>query len=298
MHRVFQYCKCDVRFLALLCYAVVSGACGSPKPTIATDTPTTCASGPARVSQPLNYVLRWEAPGWSAVVTVNGLPALNARGGGGERPASVMVRDGENIVRIVTDRQDWAAAPLVIQLCAYDSPDSAHPASTPVAVTLEPSRCDHYEREFTFDAHVPIRWTWQDADAVGEISESDRTAILAQVNGVYNAIRSHDWARYGELHSAILGDAARFLGKTRDAILKDEVGRLALTCKGEPAVTEMRAEKEIRFEIYERAVRVAGIEGAGGHWVIRIRCPETAERSIVINELVFVRIGHAWQLAD
>jgi len=49
------------------------------------------------------------------------------------------------------------------------------------------------QRDFEFTASVPVRWRWQDADDIGDLTPADREAILAAIAKLGDAYTRRDW---------------------------------------------------------------------------------------------------------
>jgi len=49
------------------------------------------------------------------------------------------------------------------------------------------------QRDFEFTASVPVRWRWQDADDIGDLTPADREAILAAIAELGDAYARRDW---------------------------------------------------------------------------------------------------------
>lgn len=56
-----------------------------------------------------------------------------------------------------------------------------------------------YQKEFYFDAEMPVRWTWQGAQEISEFEEVDRKDILKLINDIADLHRQKDYEKIDAL---------------------------------------------------------------------------------------------------
>lgn len=149
-------------------------------------------------------------PGWRVEVWVNGQPAGVTDGSDQSRRADIthFVVHGDNVVRIVADRiadaattrpADAPVAPAPPRPFKFELTRATGPKPENfehVGQVDEPRPAgDHIERELKFQAVVPLRWTWQAADDVGELTEADRQAIVGWIAELADALQAKDAAK-------------------------------------------------------------------------------------------------------
>ena len=148
----------------------------------------------------VTYGFARETPWWNLDLWINDQPALHMEdNSAGLWMITEFVVDGRNTVRISahrnpnmvfgTDDRGECSLKLIKEKHTRDftSYDGFYHMHEP-----DGSEKELLQDEFGFDASVPIRWRWQDADDIDNLSEQDRTDILDMFRRLVTAYKSYD----------------------------------------------------------------------------------------------------------
>jgi hypothetical protein len=146
------------------------------------------------------YSFAQETSGWRSAVWINGQPALQLDGSSaGLWSSTQFVVDGENEVRISARRDpEYVGVSMDEAAVRLRLVRSKHPTGLADFEELQTARRnideakEYFEAIQRFDANVPFRWRWQDADLILQLPDDDRMAILAVFDRLVLAFRSRD----------------------------------------------------------------------------------------------------------
>lgn len=163
-----------------------------------------------------HYQFDVSSTGWDTEIVLNGQPV--AGGGCYWDFLTPYVIDGKNTVRIIArpvgDMADRGSCSVKFYKVQWDR--------TPGETVLHESSSDDapgkpLQADFEFTASVPVRWLWQDADDLAELTDEDRSQIFGIYEQVKEAFRRKDWRGLRQLCSP----ASRGLFATELRVGKD-----------------------------------------------------------------------------
>lgn len=269
---------------------------------------------------PFGYAFVRETPAWNPEVWVNGQPVLRFEGNAsGIWDITQFVTDGENEVRIDAVRNPVDVfgpkhrGECSLKLMRYKR---IRDAQTELASLKEPRGSDRNELTLThrLTASVPLRWRWQDADDLVELSQSDRDAMIDVFHRFAEAYKAFDADAIcalcitgypgnrppllgGEGHTQNLRQAIKsnieILRNCELIVTPDEEIRFAA---GTKVVMMFRPGTEERFAgpaprsliAVNRLVEVGTNQPTGSKWETHV--------DGVVDTLLFVREGGIWRM--
>jgi hypothetical protein len=224
-------------------------------------------------------------------------------GGGGERPVTNLVKNGENFLsyRAVKRGETGPVLPLEIRIMVRPSAGSQKPAETPVeVVVIHETVGDTAEGKVRFSASVPVRWSWQDAPVVTKLVERDEEAIISELQRLSSALESQDWNAYAAILSISLDEGAYYTGIPRSELLQEEIDRIQRAFPDRRFIVQMREKDEILIEPHGRVVLVTGgTEGLGAEtWVIRLKPVDDSRSALTFAEFLFCNVDGHWRIVN
>lgn len=266
---------------------------------------------------PHRYGFNRESASWNPEVWINGQPALRLEGHGSILfwDSTHFVMDGENEVRISAVRSKTIGRGF----------ESMPPGFSFSEQTRAEDRIEHKEmhrftipnetgselinESFTFTASVPLRWKWQNADDLGDLSAQDRTDILALFHQLADAIRRYDAKQVRSLFADWQeGPSPRVQGE--DVELSDPWDTNMDLLRGNPVF--VTADSELQFILGSKVVMLfcPGIEERFGgpderplvssERVVPVGINEPPgtkwekQRETILQQLQFIRLNGRW----
>jgi hypothetical protein len=149
---------------------------------------------------PTGYSVARENPLWESVVWINGQPARRFEGtSSGLWDITQFVIQGENTIRV---EATWnprpplgsqLRAPCNLKLVGVILGEQRPSYTELKNLTAEGDDAgDTIKSQHIFSATVPLRWIWQDADELGELSPADKSQVLALYEKLAASYRAKD----------------------------------------------------------------------------------------------------------
>jgi len=132
--------------------------------------------------------------GWHVQLTMNSQPVEDTTRHGFIQEVSRFVISGENKVHIVAEA--IAERPWECDVRFVIAPIDGKQEDTETLGGLykaDAKKGARLETTFTFQASMPFRWIWQDAEDIGRLTETDRKAILTYIEDLAMDYRKYDW---------------------------------------------------------------------------------------------------------
>jgi len=144
------------------------------------------------------YIFNVACSNWRVEAEINGQPIITEREGISTlQGITTFVVDGRNTIHVTADRLDpdyaFRDCDIRVGRSPWDAESEEDYESLGRLYDDGSSDQDHFETTFEFTADIPFRWTWQDADDLGELRAEDRKAILEKFGHIADAHRAKDW---------------------------------------------------------------------------------------------------------
>lgn len=201
------------------------------------------------------------------------------------------VVDGTNSVR-VTSAEDPNANRVEIALSRwYEDDTNAEPIATLTAGGAEPNIAT-----CTFEATVPVRWTWQDAEDLADLSPDDEAAILLGLQAFADLAAKGDFAACRRhQHPWLSADPPRgLLAENRIWQMKELAERERQFIKGLTQATVCPRE-EVDFYAGTRVVRLRSKARETGLMHLK---GTGSPPELVVPHACFIRLKGKWRYLD
>jgi len=236
----------------------------------------------------LYYLQVQAAPTCELIVSVNREVAVRLQGtGSGVLDVTNYVVNGTNALKLAAEGSTGEVAVTLIRARNLQDSQPTELATLTLTLTAEKPK---QEQEWSFDATVPFAWFWQDGAKIGELSESDKKDIYAELQRATDALAAGDWRKGAALRTPGLSEEAakriprewiagaaleKYAAQERELFARVRSARLAPL-------------PELRFLVGERLVRVE-TRAARGLW-------DPPEANVILAELAPERDAKGPQL--
>ena len=272
--------------LALILSAVCAAGCGKKQRAAPPDVKT-------------RYQFNVAGQHWRVKLTINHQPAYTVEGWSAIADVTHFVVDGKNMVRIEAERMQHGL-PETFRKCDIRFVSMPAGASGPAQPKTIGGIYDdgssnkaRLEGTFEFKASVPARWTWQDADDIGQLTDADKQEILAVVSQVAAAYRRKDWKAVRSMPLGMWpGGQGTGLGPgPPDAEARAEKFFKKIFAHPDYTV-EVAAAEDIRFAAGSKLVQIS----AGPDAIIHVGRPKSAGQGVSTgpSRMSFVKKGGVW----
>lgn len=234
------------------------------------------------------YTAHVQHLGRDVEVVVNGVPVSSAAGDLSTliMQISPFLRDGRNTLEVRWTRTGEST----LAFGAKVSRRTTGGTNPEDVVALEPVSNDPLNRPqsrtLTFDAAMPVRWSWEDGDPVSTVGAADRAAILGQVEAIHRAFAQGDPARA----TGLLETVFREQGLMREGVVertRQSFERLMAQAGWKVQPLDLA---RLVVEPFGRLVRVNGPSP-----LIESSRLEGGNR-LLLPSLYFAKIGGSWKV--
>jgi hypothetical protein len=144
-----------------------------------------------------HFVFSMSGDGWEAELVLNGQPVARLSGKQAQDFVSQCVVDGENQGRISVRPVSAAPASKTCSARFVRANAGASLSDGKIVKVVDAGKdgAKTVSADFAFEAEVPGRWKWEDANEIASLSDADRSEILAVFGEVARSWQDKDWGR-------------------------------------------------------------------------------------------------------
>ena len=253
-----------------------------------------CVGCDANKPPQTSFLLITTGKGWRLTAFVNDVPAVWDENTirQGANVITPLVRNGDNklLVRATRDSSEVSET-LHVKVTRGTVAAAASIAVDELEIEPDGSH-DSHEVIRNFRAKMPLKWTWESAEAVKSLSASDRGLIMTQIKALGQSLAAKDLKRYHEIRGAIVRDMAKCLHMKTSEVTAIE-NKMLSAAFAETASVEAREETRLRFVVCGGCVWVSGRDR---EWVVRM--PVNASKSYYFGPFLFAKIAGQWRLVN
>lgn len=142
-----------------------------------------------------------------------------------------------------------------------------------------------------FKADMPIKWFWQKAKPIGTLTPADKTAVLKQVHGIYDAFVAKDVDRYHKSGMQLYQDMATYLGISLQQVMAPEKQGLSRMFQADGYKAKMLKDADLKVEAFGPFVVVSPAKPSQDA-VIQIST--SGPMSFKVRQLAFCKVAGEW----
>jgi len=258
---------------------------------------------------PKMYFVNYGPSGtWNVEVLMNGIPVVRATSNySGACDVIYYMVDGSNTITVKAEQVDeMFAGPLTIQVVwvrrSHMLNGRPEDVKTLFEIVVEPKEIGYLAEESrTFEAEIPVRWTWLSAEAIEELTRKDREEILAIINSIYDAYKEKDVDKLASFSEIKFKDYVEFFSDS--TIAENDACTFEKVFNDPLYSPKLRDENEIEMETFGKVVIVRGKpedneEVGSPEWIIHLLYEKTGNRTRAfnVNMLRFSKINGKWRL--
>lgn len=253
-----------------------------------------CAEAPTQISQ--HYNIRYKTVGWKIDVLLNGVPVLSRDKGGGQLPISNLITNGTNSVEIKAQQLERIAEPLKMVVVAVSNTASRHELEV-VDCSASPSRTETVtiHKKFEFNAQIPVRWLWESAENVKDLSTGDTNSIVLLVVGLGQSLKNKDIESHNRLRAAYIEDIVKSERLEKNQVESSMAQMLNGFFGAGSYSVQVRPASQLNIVTLGRITRVSAIEAWPEDWLIRL---DADGKQFTYRDLLFSRVDGKWRIVN
>jgi hypothetical protein len=263
-----------------------------------------CAQGDPPTAIPLYNLQDNTYNDWVATISINGVPVVHTRMGGGLTPLDGLVVNGDNRLDIEATQTNTTDHPLEVILFSGVLNDPYRTQINSVSATLGKVGA-LFHRSLHFNAQIPVRFPWQDGEHFDSLSSTDQTMIFAKYQELVSAVKAGNPDQIADFYEIGIRVGAMRTGQNPSEVRATLVKMLTNDFAKKAGPAEIQSQNEMKLVPCGQITLLAPKTDPPKFEGSLIRIPtskggsdSSIQRSFSVHALMFSKIQGQWKVVN